>query len=68
MDMADQKHVGKKMADGSNIWHTNSKGGYWTGWMPKSLTPEELYYASITTVIDLLAIHPELADKFTIRK
>ena len=65
--MYEQKHAGKRLSDGENIWHTNSKGGYWSGWMPSNLTPEELYYACITTISDLLSLHPELANSLTVK-
>jgi hypothetical protein len=66
--MYEQLHAGKKLSDGTSIWHTNSNGGYWSGWMPESLTPEELYYACVTTISDLLVLHPELVNKLTMVK
>ncbi len=42
------------------IWHTDSKGLYWSGrWYYR--TPEELYRESLSIVADLLQNHPELA-------
>ena len=61
--MSEQKNAGRKLSDGRTIWHMNSRGGYWSGWMPDNVSPEELYYACITTATDILKNHPEILEK-----
>ena len=54
-------HGRESSMGGDSIWHTNSKGEYWSGrWYYK--TPEELYRESLSIVADLLRNHPELAN------
>lgn len=45
---------------GGKLWHTDTKGKYWSG-HHHSRTPKELMDEYLTTIRDLLKNHPELA-------
>jgi hypothetical protein len=53
---------GRMSASGNTIWHTDSEGLYWIGYLYHR-TPEELYKESLSVIADLLRNHPELARK-----
>jgi len=65
--MKKQLHAGIR-TDGKPIWHTNDDGTYWSGWMPNHLSPEQLFYACVTTIADLMVNHPELAASLIPKK
>lgn len=53
-----QLHAGIR-EDGDSLWHTDSKGLYWSGYVGHR-TPSQLLNECITTIKDLMVNHPEL--------
>jgi hypothetical protein len=65
-EMNTQLHVGSRIDYSGEIvgvWHTNSNGTWFSGWMPDGISTEELFSVSLSTVLDLLKLHPELTEK-----
>lgn len=56
-----QWHAGKYK--GRSVYHTNTKGLYWCGYMFQDLTPKELFDVCKSTILDLIINHPELTVK-----
>lgn len=60
-----QKHAGAYWSnvydDTRHMWHTNSEGNYWTGYMPHNISPEDLFDLTLSTLQDLMKNHPELS-------
>ena len=59
--MADhiQLHAGRSAINGSDIWHTDTDGNYWSGNLYHR-TPEQLLLECLTIIADLFKNHPEL--------
>lgn len=62
--MEEQKHAGRVWSEVHQeyrpVYHTNSKGNYWLGYVFHDISPEELFQVSLSIVNDLLINHPEL--------
>lgn len=54
-----QLHAGKY--HGQSVYHTNSKGHWWSGFMFHDITEHELMAIALSVVFDLIAIYPNLA-------
>ncbi len=64
--MSTQKHAGTRFGSDTGVWHSSGDGGYWSGWHPGNVSPEELYFVCATTMADLLVLHPDLIEKLRV--
>jgi len=61
--MSTQLHVGSRIdytGEISPVWHTHDNGSWWSGWMGNNVSKEELFSVSLSIVLDLLKLYPEL--------